>query len=132
VGNLLSKGQAMLARLMSRAAAPATEAGSAALTYQPVANPTDETDLTGKAWVGRTVFSRLNREGGAAVVFGDRDYLIPVAELPNEPQRGDRITEVISGVEAVFEVVEPMGEPAWRYSDPGHTVYRVHTKKQVA
>ena len=126
MGNLLSKGQAMLARHLQRGASPA---GS--LTYHPVANPTDAIDLTGKAWVGRTVFSRLNKEGGAAVVFGDRDYLVPVAELPGEPQRGDRITEVIGEVETVFEVVEPLGEPAWRYSDPGHTVYRVHTKKQV-
>lgn len=124
MSNLLSKGQAMLARQLQRGASPA-----GTLTYRPVANPTESIDLTGKAWVGRTVFSRVNKEGGAAVVFGDRDYLVPVAALPAEPQRGDRVVEAIRGVETVFEVMEPLGEPAWRYSDPGHTVYRIHVKK---
>lgn len=131
MGNLLSKGQALLARLMPRAAAPATAEGFATITYRTVAGD-DPIDLTGKAWVGRTVFSRINQEGGAAVVFGDRDYLIPVTELPAEPQMGDRIAEVINGEEVEFEVIEPLGEPAWRYSDPGHTIYRCHTKKQAA
>lgn len=129
MSNLLSKGQAMLSRLLQRSASPATSQGPVTLTYHPLDNPTGEIDLTGKAWVGRTVFSRLNKEGGAAVVFGDRDYMVPVAELPAEPQRGDRIVETINGVETTFECVEPLGEPAWRYADPGHTLYRVHVKK---
>ena len=81
MSNLLSKGQAMFARLLQRGAAPATTGGPVPITYHPVANPTEAIDLTGKAWVGRTVFSRVNQEGGAAVVFGDRDYLIPVAAV---------------------------------------------------
>ena len=124
MSNLLSKGQAMLARHLQVAASPV-----GTLTYHPVANPTDAIDLTGKAWVGRTVFSRLNKEGGAAVVFGDRDLMCPVTELPGEPQRGDRVTEAIGGVEVVFEVMEPLGEPSHRYADPGRTLWRIHLKE---
>lgn len=93
-------------------------------------------DLTSKAWTGRTVFRRnqMSDLGAAAVVFGDRDYLIPVADLTVsgttfEPIRGDRITETIGGTATVFEVISPVGEPEVRFSDPGRTVYRVHTKK---
>ena len=27
-----------------------------------------------------------------------------------------------------FEVMAPGGEPVWRWSDPYHQVYRIHTK----
>jgi hypothetical protein len=126
VPNLLAKGQALLARLMKR---DATSTG--AVTYRRGA---ETLDLTGKAWVGRTVFTRIPREGGAAVAFGDRDYLVVAADLVFggevvEPRRGDRIVEVIAGVDVTFEVVDPFGEPAWRWSDPGRTVYRIHTKE---
>jgi len=93
------------------------------------------TSIEGTGWVGRTVFSQLpSAQGGAAVVFGDRDYLIPVAALttladPPTPIRGDRIEETIEGVECTFEVIAPGGEPPWRFSDPQRTLYRLHTKK---
>jgi hypothetical protein len=124
--NLLAKGQALLARLMVRDATPA-----GAVTYLRDA---ETLDLTGKAWVGRTVFTRIPREGGAAIVFGDRDYLVIATDLVFdsevvEPRRGDRIVEVIAGVEVTFEVIDPFGEPAWRWSDPGRMVYRIHTKE---
>ena len=85
------------------------------------------------AVVGRTVFSR-NTPNGAAVEIGERDYLINVADLvlsgsAVEPVKGDRITEVINGISLVFEIVPPLGEPAWRYSDPSRTKYRLHMKK---
>lgn len=90
---------------------------------------------TTTAVVGRTVFTQ-NTLGapGPAVIFGDRDYLIPVANLtltgPAVPKDGDRITEVIDGATLVFEVKSPItGEPVWRYSDPGRTRYRIHTKR---
>lgn len=91
------------------------------------------TTATVTAVVGRTVFAS-NVEGGARVEFGDRDYLITVADLVaanaawTEPAIGDRITDADG---KIFEVVTPdTGEPAWRYSDPQHTVWRIHTKRQ--
>lgn len=122
--NLLAKGQELLLRLMPRDATPA-----GAISYVRKADPGNPINLTGIAWVGRTVFSRLPNAAGASVVFGDRDYLIPVSELPAEPEKGDRILETINGVEVKFEAQAPATEPAQRYSDPGRTVWRVHCKE---
>lgn len=126
--SLLAKGQALLTRLLQRDATPA-----GAVTYR---RGSESVVLTGKAWVGRTVFSRVPRDGGAAVVFGDRDYLIPAADLVVEgkrfePERGHQVVEVIDGTERTFELISPAGEPAWRWADPGRTFYRVHTQEQA-
>lgn len=91
-------------------------------------------DLTGKVWVGRTRFARTGVRDGAAVVHGDRDYLVPVADLVVngrviEPARGHRVTERVGEVDLVFEVMAPPDEPAWRYADPGRTLWRVHCKR---
>lgn len=118
---LLDRAQSWLAEKLPTAATPA-----GAVVYTRLTGGT--VTLTGAAWVGNTAFRRQSNEGGAAVVWGDRDYLIPVAELTGGvPVRGDRITETVGGVATVFEVgtVVP-GEPDWRYSDPQRTVYRVH------
>ena len=90
------------------------------------------TPLSIVAEVGRTLFTS-NLVNAARVEWGDRDYLILVADLTfGEPVEGDRITEEINGDELTFEVVSPGGEPAWRYSDPHRTRYRVHCKQVVA
>jgi hypothetical protein len=121
---------ALVARLQAANAADGDDP-AASISYQPAAggNPTD---LTGRAWVGRTVFSRRDpAQRGPSVEYGDRDYLIPAAELPGEPARGDRVTERIGEWLVTFECMVPSleGEPAWRWSDPARTVYRVHTKE---
>ncbi len=120
--SLLSRGQAAL---VARQQVAATSGNAIRYTRGAVS-----VDLTGKAWVGRTVFAS-NLDGGARVEWGDRDYLIPVADLAmGSPQMGDRVTETIGGVDVVFEVQTPdTGEPAERFSDQGRTVYRVHTKQ---
>ncbi|VTS01568.1 unnamed protein product [Gemmata massiliana] len=116
-----SRGQAALIGRLRAANAP-----DGALTYVRLA---ERIDLTGKAWLGRTVATRLANAGGAAVVFGDRDYLIPKAELPWEPKKGDVVEHVVDGVTQKFEVLPPAtGEPEWRYSDPDRTLFRVHCK----
>ncbi|VTR99243.1 unnamed protein product [Gemmata massiliana] len=116
-----SRGQAALIARLRAAHAP-----DGALTYVRLA---ERIDLTGKAWLGRTVTTRLANAGGAAAVFGDRDYLIPKGELPWEPKKGDVVEDVVNGVAQKFEVLPPAtGEPEWRYSDPGETLFRVHCK----
>lgn len=82
--------------------------------------------ITLTAVVGQTS-SVSNTEVAVMVQSGDRDYLIAVDDLTfGEPRSGDRIGE--SGL--TFEVQEPgTGEPAWRYSDPERTQYRLHTKR---
>lgn len=83
-----------------------------------------------EAVVGRTVFAS-NSLDGPRVEYGDRDYLIEAADLTiGEPAIGDRITQIIDGVSRVFEVMTPgTGEPAWRWSDPANTTYRIHCKR---
>lgn len=107
--------------------AQAQTAAAVSVTYSRGA----ETITITTAVVGRTVFAS-NVEGAARIEFGDRDYLIPVDDLTfGVPAIGDRITETVDGTAKVFEVVTPdTGEPAWRYSDPQHTVWRIHVKQQ--
>ena len=117
----LARGQAaLIARL--RATAPP----GGAITYVRGA---ERVTITGAAWVGRVLASRAPNAGGVAVVSSDRDYLIPVAALPWEPRKGDRIEEVVNGTALKFDVLPPgTGEPNERFSDVFRTLYRVHTK----
>ena len=75
------------------------------------------------AIVGRTVFKQTN-ESGAFVRTQTRDFLIGRNNLDREPAAGDTIR--YDGRE--FELMAPGGEPVWRWSDPYHQVYRIHTK----
>lgn len=119
--SLMSRGMDFLNRTLNAAA-------GVDVTYSRAA-----ASVTLTATVGRTVFRR-NEQGGAAVEFGERDYLITAADLilsgvAVEPAEGDRITETINGVAVTFRVVPVLGEPAWRWSDPSRTAYRVHVKR---
>ena len=118
---LLNRAGAWLAEKMPTAAAP-----GGAIVYTRLAGGTVE--LTGVAWVGNTGFKRQSNEGNAAVVWGDRDYLIPVSALGGTaPVRGDRITETINGTAVVFDVVTVFpDEPDVRFSDAQRLVHSVH------
>ncbi len=122
MASLLSRGQTALIERQQVAAV----SGNTIIYTRGV----ESIDLTNIAWTGRTVFAS-NLDDAARIEFGDRDYLIPVANLTfGEPKIGDRIAETILGVIHTFEIMTPdTGEPAQRYSDQGRTVYRVHTKE---
>lgn len=126
--------QAGMEALVARQKVAATTTNTITYVRKSVAGPVN---LTGKAWVGRTVFSRLPKDpGGGSVVWGDRDYLIAVADLaqggvPFEPERGDRIEETIAGTKVTFEVLAPLAEPEKRYSDATRLLWRIHTKQQA-
>lgn len=100
-----------------------------------------QTPLTFTAVVGQTRFAS-NQEGGARLIFGERDYLVrseliagltdPDGRQPDgEPMEGDRITQTVRGAAMTFECATPeTGEPAWRWSDAdGQTVARIHCKR---
>ena len=119
---LLSRGMAWLSDTLGTAAGES-------VTYT---RGSDSVSLT--AWVGRTLFATQSVGSTARVEWGERDYLIPVADLvlatvAVTPRKGDRISQVIDGDTLVFEIVAPGNEPSWRYSDPGRTLYRVHCKR---
>ena len=85
------------------------------------------TTVTVSAMQGRTVFASI-QDGGPKIEFGDRDYLILATDLVlfGEPAIGDRVVDTGE----VYEVLTPgTGEPAWRWSDPAHAMYRIHTKQ---
>lgn len=82
------------------------------------------------AVIGRTVYA-VNKPDGARVEFGERDFLIAAADLAaanaawTAPAVGDRF--LVSGETVTYECKPPdSGEPAWRWSDPLKTTYRVH------
>lgn len=88
-----------------------------------------ETQKEVAATVGRTVFTADNGYG----LFEraeSRDYLVSVDDLADfgVPLRGDQVLESVGGSVHVFEVMAPGHEPHFRYSDPGRTAYRIHTK----
>lgn len=102
--------------------------------YHKVSGVTD-TAIPLTTWVGNTLFKVLDREG-QRLEWGDRDYLIPVEALvdgvtPFLPAKGHYIVEIVNGVTIRYELSAPEKEPVWRYSDPQHLVYRIHTKKVV-
>lgn len=128
---LLERGEAALnARQQSAGATAAT------LLYQRKVGG-DPVNLTGLMWRGQTPVFRHPLQEGGQVVFSERDYLVPVADLaiggvPFEPVRGDRIIEVLGTVTTVFEVLPPFGDDVARHSDPGRTRWRIHTKEVSA
>src|SRR5262245_20265726 len=113
-----------LASQLAVAAAPIGDVG-----YLPVASGSTPIDITGEVWVGRTVFAKRDAaQRGPAVERSDSDFLIRASALPDEPQAGDRISLTGAG-SGTYELTRIAGEPAWRWSDPTHTTYRVHTKE---
>lgn len=120
---MLADGQTMLNRRLK-------EAGGLTVVYS---RGLASSELTAR--LGNTLFSGLNDQA-IGIKRGQRDYLIEVADLvldgeATTPHTGDRITE--ADAETVWEVCEPVtGEPAWRYSDQGRTLFRVHCRRANA
>lgn len=78
---------------------------------------------TVRAVPGRTVFRSVN-DVGAWIRIETRDFIVAAKELDEPPQAGD----IVRFRGAEYEVLSPNGEPAWRWSDPYRTAYRIHTK----
>lgn len=124
--SLLAKGKALRDRLMPQVADP-----GGTLTWIRKDDAQNPVDVTGSAWLGRTVFTRLPNVAGASIVFGDADALILFGAIA-EPDKGDRLVWTNeAGTVVTYEVISPQGEPAWRWSDPERTLYRVHLKEVV-
>lgn len=121
---LLNDASGWLAGMMRAAASP-----DGTITYVRGAT---RIDLTGRAWAAAGRSLRNPGETGPAVQWGQRDYLIPAAALPDgfEPAKGDRVEEAVNGTVVKFDVAPgAAGEPAARWSDDERTVWRVHTKQ---
>ena len=84
------------------------------------------------ATIGQTLFDVESGEGQHES-YEARDYLILAADLvlaavQVEPQRGDRIDEVVGEITYTYEVMAPGTEPVFRYSDGFRKRLRIHTK----
>ena len=107
------------------------ESEGVSVIYSRRVSSTTYTVTISEARVGRTLFSGLE-ESAVSVQWGERDYLITVADLvlngaATTPQRGDRITDA-DGI--VWELASPeTNEAPWRYSDQTRTLYRCHCKR---
>ncbi len=94
--------------------------------------------ITVDATVGRTTFKFSDEQANLRIVFGDRDYLIPAAQLvvngvQIEPARGDTITDTNDPTgTTTWLVAPPTGaskEPAWRWGDAHKIRLRIHCKQ---
>ena len=86
--------------------------------------------VAGRTLATRQGFGPGQSAASVAVEWGDRDFLIPVANLvlsgsATQPRQGDRIVSP----QGTFKIIVPAGEPPWRFSDVEETLYRVHTKR---
>lgn len=114
MGDLLRQGSQWLEQMRtSHCSSPAT--------YQR-----GEMSLPVNATFGRSE-AEVDDGSGLRVVTAMADFLIAAAELESfgSPQAGDRIVTE----EATFEVLPWGSEPCWRWSDPFHQTYRIHTKE---
>jgi hypothetical protein len=86
------------------------------------------------ATIGRTLMKLDDGYGGIRMQWTDRDFLIAPLDLiiagsAITPERGDTILETVGTKVYTYEVNAPGGEPAWRWSDPHRSLYRIHTKE---
>lgn len=73
---------------------------------------------------GRTLF-RAENEYGTTIRTESRDFLVAGSDLPEDPERGDKILHAGH----LYEVLAPNGEPVWRWSGSFHWTRRIHTKE---
>lgn len=87
------------------------------------------------ATIGQTDFQR-DDGNGFPLTFQSVDFLITAADLvldgiPVTPERGDQVITGRIDEGVVYELMDNLGGPAWKYADAYRRVYRIHTK-QVA
>ncbi len=86
-----------------------------------------------QATLGKKLLKLEDSQGGIRMEWTDLDLLIPSAALvingnPVTPARGHRISIVQGDTLQIYEVMPYGSEPAWRWCDPGQTMYRIHAK----
>lgn len=71
--------------------------------------------------------------GGFRIEWTDLDFLIASSDLVLDgvrilPRRGDLIHVVYESDVQTFEVRPWGNDPAWKWADPYHSIYRIHAK----
>ena len=88
-----------------------------------------ENSLRLQATIGKTIFETTD-DYGRITKIESRDFLVRASDLViggqvTTPTTGDKIIE--GGF--VYEVMNPAGQPDWRYSDINRQTLRIHTKQ---
>lgn len=87
------------------------------------------TSHTVKATLAQTLFESADT-GGVVEQWQSRDFIFRTGDFPYaEPQRGDKVLEMLGSVATVFEVSAPRGVPLFRHGDAFHKTIRVHAKR---
>ncbi len=86
-----------------------------------------------QATFGKKLLKLDDGLGGIRMEWTDMDFLIPAADLkfgsnPITPERGDLIYLTEPYDVQVFEVMPYGSDPAWMWSDPHQSMYRIHAK----
>ncbi len=121
MGDILKDGLAFLtAQLKANA--------SQTITYARGLNSVDV-----QATFGKKLLKLDDGLGGIRMEWTDMDFLIPAADLkfgstPITPERGDLIYLTEPYDVQVFEVMPYGSDPAWHWSDPHQSMYRIHAK----
>lgn len=84
--------------------------------------------------LGMQLLKITKADGSQQTVMTDKDFLIARTayafdDVATEPTRGDKIVEVIDGVEATYEIGGYGDEDTFRFADEFRKVYRIHTKR---
>jgi hypothetical protein len=120
-----------VADLMEKASALVDRVRKAHLAHT-VTYQRGEQSVDVAATIGRTDFEGVDAYG-AVERTESRDFLILAADLVLGavvlPEPGDRISEVQDGTTYVYEVMAPVRQPCWRWSDPYRRTLRIHTKE---
>jgi len=80
------------------------------------------------ATIGKTDYD-VATESGLSIGSHVIDFLITVADLPFQPEIGDRIE-----YDGLWHEVMALGDDirGWRWSGPTHSTYRIHTRQTNA
>jgi hypothetical protein len=85
------------------------------------------------ATVGKTEHM-IDNGSGAGIDYQSRDYLVRTSDLvdsggaPIEPQSGDKITEIDTGITHLVKL--PAADaPVWRWADVARVRRRIHSKQ---
>jgi hypothetical protein len=101
---------------------------------QPVIYQRGNAKIAICATFGKKLLKLNDDFGGIRMKWTDRDFIIPASSLIFSgsavlPRPGDLIREPVGNTIEVYEVTPPdPTEPEWRWSDPFHTLLRVHAK----
>ena len=111
---MLESGMAWLGAELDRCASTEVEYETSSGTYAV------------RAVVGRSAFE-TDGEYGQTVRIETIDFILPPHAIPHPPVRGDTIRFRGSS----YEVIQPAGEPEWRWTEPHRTAMRIHTKRSA-